>query len=428
MRKVDMWYTARSIPVRLGLAALMVFFLATCASDEAAAPSDDPAGPDNPPTDPGSLSRVVIRPLSLWLNPGQTRDFIAYGITSGDDSVGVTVTWGATGGSINGQGRYTAPDQLGSYQVTASDNENGVTATASITVAEPGSFAPPWFEENFATYGTDPATATQNWRDDIHGWWEGPTHQETLEEEFSIVQENIPGVGNVMSWQVLQRPGDECKPGHGPGRMLLLPEPYPTEMWLEMYVKFSANYRTNYCEGNPDGSGNEAGDHKFIYFDRKDATVRDANRKWQLKTGTFGSMLSVRSPGVDWARVHTASDDLPSPCFNDQWQRWRFHMRRASAPGVSDGHMEWRRVDLLEPDRVMPALCHEGRVYQLLQAPGAEGCLEARGCMDVGTQDYHEGFYRFKLGKTMNGGPWGESQQWWWGPIRVWSSDPGWEW
>ena len=92
MRKVDMWYTARSIPVRLGLAALMVFFLATCASDEAAAPSDDPAGPDNPPTDLGSLSCVVIRLLSLWLNLGQTRDFIAYEITSKDDSVGVTVT------------------------------------------------------------------------------------------------------------------------------------------------------------------------------------------------------------------------------------------------------------------------------------------------------------------------------------------------
>src|SRR3989442_7587441 len=60
------------------------------------------------PTGPAPVVQIVILPESLTVAPAQQIQFAAYGRTSAGDSTGVAVTWGTSGGSIVGDGSYTA--------------------------------------------------------------------------------------------------------------------------------------------------------------------------------------------------------------------------------------------------------------------------------------------------------------------------------
>ncbi|HEV8400336.1 MAG TPA: Ig-like domain-containing protein [Gemmatimonadales bacterium] len=73
------------------------------------------------PTDPTSspITRVVVRPESVALDPQQTQPFQAYGVTAAGDSVPATVSWSATNGSVTAGGLYTADTSTSDGVVTA---------------------------------------------------------------------------------------------------------------------------------------------------------------------------------------------------------------------------------------------------------------------------------------------------------------------
>jgi hypothetical protein len=79
-----------------------------------------------------TLASVVLSPLSVSLTSGTTRQFKAYGLTWGGDSVAVSVAFAATGGTITSGGLYTAGQSAGSYRVIA--NASGVADTAPVAV------------------------------------------------------------------------------------------------------------------------------------------------------------------------------------------------------------------------------------------------------------------------------------------------------
>ncbi len=122
----------------------------------------------------------------------------------------------------------------------------------------PGDGVAVWFEEDFNAY-----TDTQEFINDKYNRWDD---KDSVLQFFSIADDNILGIGNTRVWHTDQVPLDHCKPGRDGDRTLLFPQPYPREIWVEMYVKFSPNFRTDHCEDNPDGSGEEHGDFKFIQF------------------------------------------------------------------------------------------------------------------------------------------------------------------
>ena len=66
-----------------------------------------------------TIASVVVTPDSVTLTPGQTTQFSAYGRTTAGDSVPVTATWTATGGSISPTGLFTAGSGTGTYSVDA---------------------------------------------------------------------------------------------------------------------------------------------------------------------------------------------------------------------------------------------------------------------------------------------------------------------
>src|SRR5256712_11744804 len=80
------------------------------------------------------LAQVVVVPRSVSLGTGGTQQFVAYGRLNNGDSVAVTVTWSAQGGTISSSGLYVAGSIPGGYVVTAT--ASGITGTAILSVTD----------------------------------------------------------------------------------------------------------------------------------------------------------------------------------------------------------------------------------------------------------------------------------------------------
>jgi hypothetical protein len=80
-----------------------------------------------------TLASVIVSPASVSLTPGSSKQFTPYGLNSVGDSVAVTASFTATGGTITSAGLYTAGQTTGSYRVIATSN--GLADTAAVSVA-----------------------------------------------------------------------------------------------------------------------------------------------------------------------------------------------------------------------------------------------------------------------------------------------------
>jgi uncharacterized protein YjdB len=93
-------------------------------------------------TGPGStIAQFIVSPSNVTLQPNQTQDFTAVAFTSAGDSADVSVSWSATGGSINSTsagkrhyGHYQNAS-CGAYKVFATSNPGNLTDTANVTVS-----------------------------------------------------------------------------------------------------------------------------------------------------------------------------------------------------------------------------------------------------------------------------------------------------
>lgn len=87
--------------------------------------------------DPEPLATVHVTPGSVSLQPGATLRFAAYGRTGSGDSLGLgsNVAWTATGGTIAGDGTFTAGSTSGTFSVTARETTTDISGSASVTVS-----------------------------------------------------------------------------------------------------------------------------------------------------------------------------------------------------------------------------------------------------------------------------------------------------
>jgi calcineurin-like phosphoesterase family protein len=87
----------------------------------------------------GALKQIVLLPGAATVAPGGQVQFSDYGMTSNGDSVAVSPTYSATGGSISSDGMFTAGQTAGTFAViaTAVTNKSGNTVadTAPITIS-----------------------------------------------------------------------------------------------------------------------------------------------------------------------------------------------------------------------------------------------------------------------------------------------------
>jgi hypothetical protein len=90
-----------------------------------------------------TLAQVVVKPASVSLTGGQTKQFSAYGLNSLGDSVAVQVSFNATGGTITSTGLYTAGTTGGTFKVFATEPSSGEADTSAVTVSVVTSSPPP---------------------------------------------------------------------------------------------------------------------------------------------------------------------------------------------------------------------------------------------------------------------------------------------
>jgi hypothetical protein len=82
---------------------------------------------------PDPVAAVILVPETASLAAGESLKFEAYGRSVAGDSVGMTASYTATGGTISGSGLYTAGGIGGSFRVIASSA--GLADTSEVTIA-----------------------------------------------------------------------------------------------------------------------------------------------------------------------------------------------------------------------------------------------------------------------------------------------------
>src|SRR5712691_1975880 len=82
----------------------------------------------------GNLAQVIVAPPSATVVAGGSLQFAAYGRKRGGDSVSVSVTWSASGGSVSAVGLYTAGPSTGSYRVIATQSGGMLADTAAVAI------------------------------------------------------------------------------------------------------------------------------------------------------------------------------------------------------------------------------------------------------------------------------------------------------
>jgi hypothetical protein len=97
-------------------------------------PAPEPPPPTEPPPAP-VMVKLIMKPASANLATRATVLFWAFGRTAEGDSIGVDVTFTATGGSVTSTGLYTAGATAGSFRVIAA--AEGMADTSYITVTAP---------------------------------------------------------------------------------------------------------------------------------------------------------------------------------------------------------------------------------------------------------------------------------------------------
>jgi hypothetical protein len=126
-----------------------------------------------------TLSRVYVVPASVSLTAGSTQAFKAYGQNSLGDSVGVTVSFSGTGGSVTSSGLYTAGATGGAFRVIARESSTGVADTSAVTVTAAAPSPAPatttagipfgpfglWSSNTTVSWGPAPFTMSQNYTD-----------------------------------------------------------------------------------------------------------------------------------------------------------------------------------------------------------------------------------------------------------------------
>lgn len=81
------------------------------------------------------LVQMVLIPTGVTLSVGSAQQFSVYGRNNTGDSVAVSVSYTATGGSITPAGLYTAGSVPGAFQVMANATRSSLADTASVAVS-----------------------------------------------------------------------------------------------------------------------------------------------------------------------------------------------------------------------------------------------------------------------------------------------------
>jgi hypothetical protein len=114
----------------------------------------------------GSVTSLTIAPETLTLDIGEVYQFsVTARLSDGTTQTDPTVTWSATGGTLNSTGLYRAPRSVGTYTVTV-QHSSGASDNAVITVVKP---AGPYFSDDLEQGHLGAATSGFGWGEAMGG-------------------------------------------------------------------------------------------------------------------------------------------------------------------------------------------------------------------------------------------------------------------
>jgi hypothetical protein len=175
------------------------------------------------------------------------------------------------------------------------------------------------------------------------------------------------------------------------------------EVWAEFYVKYSTNFT--------DGSQNpqhacDPNDHKLIFGLVTSPSGEAGRYAYYIGSGSdpFHDMNQERpTPFAGGANLNRAHP-MPSETIwsSGTWHTVRLHMKNSSSSTSNDGAWEiW----------FDGALIHQQTGFSLKDPSGSTAGLTLHG---------------LSLGRNMDDGPPNRDIYLWWGPVTVYTSNPGW--
>jgi uncharacterized protein YjdB len=341
-----------------------------------------------PQPDPVSLvSTVTVAPASVEIAIGQTAQFTAsLRDAAGNVLTGRTIAWSTSNTSVATVSTTGLATAKGAGLASISATVDGVSGTAVVAVPQPaaapgGSAVEPWIVEDFSSYRD-----SQAWLD-----FRSERYKREPMNPSQHVIDKSTGVGNLtqsLRYDFPDRTAVGTTTGrdgycsdYSIGRDMWFPA-VRSEVWTEVYVKFSENFVTRApiswgCQSNADlkwffGNAFEKG-------------------RFEVKIGKNGTAFAVGAPeAIGFMDVTIAT--RASEVWDGKWHRIRTHWKT----GTGDGSMRVWLNDKL--------------IYSQL------------GGIDTTVSDR---IWGLRLGANLNQGP-AQPQSYWWGSVKVWDKDPGW--
>jgi len=338
---------------------------------------------------PPVILNIVISPKVGTVATLGTVQFSVTAVWNNSTTSSTPVTYTATGGTINASGLFTAGTTAGNGRVIATQTGGILVDTSNITITLPLS-ATPILVEDFSTYSStanfhsDPRNIYAN--QEFGGPW-GQWSRIALDTTTGIAD---VGAGSSTRSMKYTWPNREFATGIQPDSprcvdfyiLKALPLAPVPELWVEFYVKFSANWTSRApaawgCTSNPD--------YKFIFL------TTSPGGRFSLKNDYAG--LGTRWDPTAPSQGDGDNNFIYNTWHDNQWHRIRIHAKVAVG-GANAAHRVWLDNDL---------------VY-------------TRNGFTTGTQTAINGL---SLGNNMNQGP-GQIQTLHWGLIRAFTANPGW--
>ncbi|MBV8311393.1 MAG: Ig-like domain-containing protein [Planctomycetaceae bacterium] len=129
------------------------------------------------------MTRIEITPASASIKPGDSLKFAAIGYDQhGSPLEDTSVTWSATGGTIDQEGRFTA-ERIGDFRVEARSDSIVGTATINVQTAPPPPVLP---RKGCAWQGTVPPQKWMNFYTKVLSPLVSTTPGLKLQVEFEV--------------------------------------------------------------------------------------------------------------------------------------------------------------------------------------------------------------------------------------------------
>lgn len=195
------------------------------------------------------LTRVTLSPRTANLQAGGTAQFSATGTMSDGSTRAVSVTYTATGGTINSGGFFTAGAVAGAYRVVGTEPSTGLadTATVNVAVNPPGGTYTTVVADDWKGYRSraDLKAAGKFW------WW---ATGEDVYQNIDLVSDRT--FGQVV--RVKFQGGQDYH--HAPQMTENLPR-LIDKLWLRFRIRFEPGFTT--VGSTPAGWANS---HKLVFW------------------------------------------------------------------------------------------------------------------------------------------------------------------